>query len=182
MYKILIDTKLIMAHLNIEIKAKSVDNDKIRGLLRSNNADFKGIDHQIDTYFKVHLGRLKLREGEIENHLIYYQREDIEGPKRSDVILFKSNPKSSLKDILTKSLGVMVVVDKKREIYFVENVKFHIDDVKDLGIFVEIEAIDTSGEIGKDRLLEQCRYYMDLFEIDQQSLISVSYSDLLLQK
>ena len=171
-----------MANLNIEIKAKSVDNDKIRDLLRSNNADFKGIDHQIDTYFKVHVGRLKLREGEIENHLIYYEREDIDGPKKSDVILFKSNPKSSLKEILTKALGVLVVVDKKREIYFIDNVKFHIDNVRDIGKFVEIEAIDTEGKIGQTGLLEQCQYYMNLFEICQESLISVSYSDLLLQK
>lgn len=59
-----------MAHVNIEIKAKSNNQDKIRNILKSNNAEFKGIDHQIDTYFKAIIGRLKLREGEIENHLI----------------------------------------------------------------------------------------------------------------
>ena len=33
-------------------------------------------------------------------------------------------------------------MDKKREIYFIHNVKFHIDNVKNLGTFIEIEAID----------------------------------------
>jgi len=52
-----------MAHVNIEIKAKSNNQDAIREILKAKNADFKGVDHQIDTYFKVHNGRLKLREG-----------------------------------------------------------------------------------------------------------------------
>ncbi len=171
-----------MAHINIEIKAKSNNQDEIREILKSKNANFKGVDHQIDTYFKVNNGRLKLREGKIENHLIHYQRENKEGPKQSDVTLFKSDPKSSLKEILTKSLGVLVVVDKKREIYFIDNVKFHIDIVEDLGTFVEIEAIDNDGTFGKDKLLEQCQFFLDLFKISQEDLISVSYSDLLLQK
>ena len=171
-----------MKHLNIEIKAKCNDHEKIRSILKSRNADFKGTDHQIDTYFKVNNGRLKLREGNIENFLVFYEREDKEGPKQSDVILFKSDPNSSLKEILLTSLGTLVVVDKQREIYFIENVKFHIDTVKNLGTFMEIEAIDSNGTFGKEKLLEQCQNYLDLFDIPKDDLISVSYSDLLLQK
>lgn len=171
-----------MAHVNIEIKAKSNNQDTIREILKSKKADFKGVDHQIDTYFKVDNGRLKLREGRIENYLIHYQRENKEGPKQSDVTLFKSEPKSSLKEILTKSLGILVTVDKKREIYFIDNVKFHIDTVEGLGTFIEIEAIDNEGTVGKDKLLEQCQSFLDLFNISQEDLIPVSYSDLLLQK
>ncbi len=167
--------------VNIEIKAKSNNQDKIREILKSRNADFKGTDHQIDTYFKVNFGRLKLREGNIENKLIHYNREDKEGPKLSEIILFKSNPDSTLKELLTKALGILVVVDKQREIYFVDNVKFHIDKVKELGTFIEIEAIENNS-IGKEKLLEQCQFYLDLFQISKEDLISVSYSDLLLEK
>jgi len=171
-----------MAHINIEIKAKSNNQNKIRKILKLKNAEFKGIDHQIDTYFKVDFGRLKLREGKIENYLIHYQRSNKKGPKQSDVVLFKSEPKSSLKEILTKALGILVIVDKKREIYFIDNVKFHIDIVKNLGTFIEIEAIDSNGNISKNKLLKQCQFFLDLFNISQDDLISVSYSDLLLQK
>jgi len=171
-----------MSYVNIEIKAKSNNQDAIREILKLKNADFKGVDYQIDTYFKVNNGRLKLREGNIENHLIYYQRENKEGPKQSDIILFKSDPKSSLKEILTKALGILVVVDKKREIYFIDNVKFHIDTVKNLGTFMEIEAIDSDGSFRKEKLFEQCQNYLDLFGIPKDDLISVSYSDLLLKK
>ncbi len=171
-----------MKHINIEIKAKSNNHDKIREFLKTHHADFKGIDHQIDTYFKVNNGRLKLREGNIENYLIYYERENKEGPKQSDIILLKSDPGSSLKSILVNANGILTVVDKKREIYFIENVKFHIDTVQELGTFMEIEAIDKDGSIGKDKLLEQCNKYLKQFDISESDLISVSYSDLLLEK
>ena len=168
-----------MPHLIIEIKAKCNDSQKVREILKSKNADFKGVDHQVDTYFKVNKGRLKLREGNIENSLIYYEREDKEGPKQSNVILFKSDSDSSLKEILIKSLGELVVIDKKREIYFIDNIKFHIDSVKGLGSFVEIEAIDTGG-ISKDKLLKQCNEYLKLLSINTEDLLSNSYSDMLL--
>lgn len=169
-----------MPHLNVEIKARCNNHDKIREILLSNGADFKGTDHQIDTYFKVPAGRLKLREGNIENYLIFYERENQEGPKQSKVILFDNPSGSSLKEILTKSLDILALVDKKREIYFIENVKFHIDTVKNLGTFMEIEAIDSDGTIGKDKLQEQCQYYLTLFGIDKNDLLSKSYSDMLI--
>lgn len=169
-----------MPHINIEIKAKSIDQEKIREILIAHGADFKGTDHQIDTYFKINKGRLKLREGKIENNLIYYEREDKSGPKQSNVILLKSDPNSSLKEILIKSLEVLVVVDKKREIYFIDNIKFHLDYVDGLGTFVEIGAIDKEGTIGKEKLLEQCEIFLNLFSIPKEDLVSKSYSDLLL--
>ncbi|MBU0957926.1 MAG: class IV adenylate cyclase [Nanoarchaeota archaeon] len=171
---------LVVGHVNIEIKAKCENHEKIRVILKGRGAEFKGEDHQIDTYFKVGNGRLKLREGNIENYLIFYEREDKEGPKQSDVILFKTSPNSEIKEILKKSVGVLVVVDKKREIYFIDNVKFHIDIVEGLGSFIEIEAIDKEGNIGKDKLLEQCNSYLEMFNIPKENLITNSYSDLII--
>jgi len=166
--------------LIVEIKARCYNQEKVREYLKANNADFKGIDHQIDTYFKVPNGRLKLREGNIENNLIHYNRSDQEGPKQSRVQLFKCEPNSSLKEILTKSLRITVVVDKQREIYFIKNVKFHIDTVKGLGSFMEIEAIDKEGKLNRDQLDGQCKYYLKEMGIDKQDLVSNSYSDLLI--
>jgi len=104
-----------MEHLNVEIKAKCQNQNSIREILKLNKADFKGIDRQIDTYFKVNSGRLKLREGNIENSLIFYERENKEGPKQSNVILFKTTKDSSLKEILTKLFEILAIVDKNRE-------------------------------------------------------------------
>jgi adenylate cyclase, class 2 len=62
---------------------------------------FIGTDHQIDTYFNVQKGRLKLREGNIENALIQYNRANVLDAKQSDVILYKHLPNIALKNILT---------------------------------------------------------------------------------
>jgi predicted adenylyl cyclase CyaB len=171
-----------MVHINIEIKARTSRLDEIRETLKTCGAEFKGTDHQVDTYFKVNQGRLKLREGNIENHLIYYEREDIAAPKKSVVILHKNIPGSNLKEILTVSLGVLAVVDKRREIYFIENVKFHLDDVFGLGSFIEIEAIDLDSVLGEKKLFKQCNYYINLFGLTKEDMITSSYSDLLSAK
>ncbi len=168
-----------MPHLNVEIKARCSQPEKIRQLLESRNARFVGLDHQIDTYFKVPNGRLKLREGNIENNLIHYHRSNQAGPKQSSVTLYQSQPNSSLKTALTAALGVLTVVDKKRSIFFIENIKFHIDEVAGLGSFIEIEAIDLDGSIGLEKLEEQCRFYQQLFGVKAGDLVEVSYSDLL---
>jgi adenylate cyclase class 2 len=169
-----------MAIKNYEFKAAVKDlNDLEQRLLRL-NPFFKGEDHQIDTYFKVIKGRLKLREGIIENALIYYERPDIKGAKQSDVIIYKHDQSQGLKEILTKIHGIKTVVEKTRRIYFIENVKFHFDRIPGLGKFVEVEAIDESGIRITEQLEEQCEKYRSFFGIEKSDFIAGSYSDLLL--
>ncbi len=168
-----------MPHLNVEIKARCPHPDHVRRVLQDRCATFIGQDHQIDTYFNVLQGRLKLRQGQIEYALIHYDRPNQAGPKSSAVTLYHPKPDPALLDVLTRALGVRVVVDKQREIYFLDHVKFHLDMVQGLGSFVEIEAIDTTGQIGYQTLLRQCREYMALFAIQEQDLIDLSYSDML---
>jgi len=171
-----------MAITNIEIKASCTTPEAVIAQLKTLGARFVGIDHQIDTYFNVPNGRLKLREGNIENALIFYKRANDLAPKRSDVILFKTNAESALKFILLQSLGTLAVVDKQRHIFFIENVKFHVDTVANLGSFVEIEAIDTNGTIGEEKLNDQCNAYMKTLNIKPEDLISESYSDLMMKR
>ncbi len=171
-----------MSHLNVEIKARCSQPDRVRQVLLERNAEYKGIDRQIDTYFHCNNGRLKFREGIIEYALIHYDRENEEGPKQSVVTLYEPERNSSLKELLSKSLGILIEVEKNREIYFIENVKFHIDSVHNLGSFVEIEAIDATGESERDQLQSQCEEYMELFEIRPDDLVACSYSDMLLEQ
>jgi len=170
-----------MSFVNIEIKARSNSHDQIREYLKSKNADFKGVDHQIDTYFAVPSGRLKLRRGNVENSLIFYNRDNQSGPKQSDVSFSRVDADSNIKEVLSMAFGVLVEVDKKREIYFIDNVKIHIDTVEGLGTFMEIEAIDYDGTIGTDKLQKQCDFYMKELRVQEKDLLTSSYSDMLLQ-
>jgi adenylate cyclase, class 2 len=171
-----------MPFLNVEIKAKCNDASFIRNYLLSNGADVKGTDEQMDTYFNVPNGRLKLREGNIENNLIYYERTNQTGPKSSYFQLVKIEDAVGLKEVLTKSNGVKVVVKKIREIYYINNVKFHIDEVPGLGSFIEIEAGNILNDLQQQELQEQCIFYMAQFEILEKDLISESYSDMIIKK
>jgi adenylate cyclase class 2 len=170
-----------MAILNIEFKAVTGKLEELENRLKALHPVFIGEDHQVDSYFNVNEGRLKLREGNIENALICYHREDKAGSKASSVLLYQHQPGKGLKEILVSSLGIRAVVDKRRRIYFIDNVKFHFDTVLGLGTFIEVEAIDRDGSIGKEKLQKQCDRYAALFGIGKDEFIAVSYSDMIMK-
>lgn len=175
-----------MSHINFEFKARAKNLVSLENKLLQLYPHFIGEDKQTDTYFNVAKGRLKLREGNIENALIYYERRNVHGAKQSDILLYKHQQDKSLKDILTTIHGIKVIVKKVRKIYFVDNVKFHLDTIDELGTFIEVEAIDSSGNIGFEgyrieKLKEQCEKYSNLFEIKSEDYVSLSYSDLILE-
>ena len=165
----------------VEIKARSDRHAEQRAWLLAHNADFRGTDHQVDHYFNVPNGRLKLRHGTIEQSLIFYERPDQAGPKNSRVQLTRLAGEQQAMELartLDAALGTWVKVDKQREIYFIDNVKFHLDTVDRLGTFVEIEAIgDAPGD--RERLLAQCHHYLRTLGIREGQLVARSYSDLL---
>ena len=165
----------------VEIKAKTDRLDELRSIILSQNARTVGTDHQVDTYYVVPKGRLKLRHGPIENTLIFYQRADTAAAKTSEVELYKSEDLASLKPLLDAAFDQLVTVRKRREIFFIENVKLHLDIVEGLGTFVEIEAIDESGTIDVTTLNAQCTRLMQLLDIRPDDLQTHSYSDMLLQ-
>lgn len=171
-----------MPYINVEIKARCSDAGSIRNYLQQHHADFKGTDHQTDTYFNVTNGRLKLREGNIENNLIFYKRENQAGPKDSHFHLMKVADPLMLKEMLVQSIGIKMIVKKKREIYYIQNVKFHIDEVPELGSFVEIEAGNVLADLAREQLQQQCDQYCKELGIRQEDMIAESYSDMLLRK
>ena len=169
-------------HLNVEIKARCDDPKAVLQRLQCLGAVLQGVDRQVDTYFHAATGRLKLRTGNIENSLIHYLREDHAGPKDSHVTLIATRAQESeaLRSLLAGGLGIVVEVHKLRHILWIDNVKFHVDEVRGLGAFVEIEAIDRTGKIGRGSLLTQCERYLELLAIAEANLEARSYSDLAL--
>ncbi len=163
---------------NVEIKARCADLAAARERLTAVPHRFVGTDHQVDTYFRVPTGRLKLRQGTIETHLIAYHRSDQEGPASSTVQLYAPADAKALLHTLSHALSQLVVVDKQREIYFLDHVKVHLDQVEGLGTFVEIEAIGEAD--AHEALLRDCRQTMQLLGVQHEDLVAASYSDLLI--
>jgi predicted adenylyl cyclase CyaB len=169
-----------MKCLNFEFKARLNNEQQVRAALKRLDARFVGTDHQIDTYFRVPSGRLKVREGRLENALIFYRRSNVRRARQATVEMMLLPRRNSLRAILARSLGTLAVVDKRREIYFVKNVKIHLDRVHRLGKFLEVEAISRTGDVKKVR--SQARQFQELFGVTAKDIVAESYSDLILAK
>ena len=81
--------------------------------------------------------------------------------------------------MLTLQLGIKTIVDKIRKVYCIDNVKFHFDQVNNLGNFMEVEAIDEDNSFTTEKLKEQCDFYFNFFGLSKSDLIEKSYSDLI---
>ncbi|MFA5364267.1 MAG: class IV adenylate cyclase [Candidatus Bathyarchaeia archaeon] len=164
----------------VELKAKVTDHETLREELIQQGATFVGVFEQTDQYFVVPEGRLKLREtkGIDTVELIYYERENIAGPKSDDAFLLKVEDANDFKAMLCKVLFPLVVVEKVREMYVVNGTQVHLDTVTGLGKFIEFErhTLDDSSKLESDRhVLWQL---MKTLEIDPKNLETHSYSDL----
>jgi adenylate cyclase, class 2 len=165
---------------NFEFKARLNNQSQARAILKQLGARLVGTDHQVDTYFRVPSGRLKVREGRIENALIFYKRTNARRARRSTINMMPLPRRNCVKAILSEALGVLAVVDKRRQIYFAGNVKIHLDRVRDLGNFVEVEAITRSGDLRKVRA--QARKFQKLLAIVPADIVPLSYSDMILER
>jgi predicted adenylyl cyclase CyaB len=164
---------------NIEIKARVQDFNglKQRSALLSDTPC--QVISQEDTFFNCPQGRMKLRTlGPQHGQLVYYVRQDITGPKHSEYKIFETNDPASLKIILTEAFGIRGVISKVRYLYLVGQTRIHLDDVKGLGTFMELEVVlrpdqsDAEGQALAENLMRQ-------LGIQQGDLIEGAYIDLL---
>ncbi len=131
---------------NVEFKARDADPAATLAKALELGANDGGVLHQVDTYFSVQQGRLKLREQDPGGAtLIPYLRADSAEARVSTYSLVAVADPSALKDALAQTAGVDVVVDKQRRLLLLGNVRIHLDDVAGLGDFVEIEAVVAEG-------------------------------------
>ena len=132
---------------NVEIKARVRDLAAIAALARRLSDAPPATLHQRDTFFGCPHGRLKLRElGSGESELIWYDRPDTAGSKRSDYRLAAITDPAALRDVLERAYGVTQVVEKTRTLCLVGQTRIHLDEVVGLGSFVELEVVLHDGQ------------------------------------
>ncbi len=166
---------------NVELKAH--DRDPARTLERAlaAGAEERALLRQRDTYFAAPRGRLKLREDDPGGAtLIAYQRPDDAAERVSSYRLVPVAEPDALRDALTASSGVAVVVDKRRRLLlWEETVRIHLDEVEGLGSFLEIEAVAQPGsDLQRERA--QVTRLRELLEIRDDALVEGSYADALI--
>jgi predicted adenylyl cyclase CyaB len=169
-----------MSGSNLEIKARCADLDAARRSARRVATSRVGIDEQVDTYFRVPRGRLKLRESSLSGgQLIPYLRPDAREPQRSDYQVLAVPDPAALRALLEQLLGVHRVVRKRREIYLYENVRIHLDVVDGLGHFLELEAVFDGSADAKAEQEPKVAFLMRALGVEAADLIDLSYEGML---
>jgi len=179
---------------NIEIKARYADLRKAGRIARSLGARLLAVERQCDTYFvlppdRVKQGaRLKLRErwtcgadGSSKRtlaQLIPYVRPSVAAPKRSRYVVLPVEEARPLRDLLGDLLGVASVVEKRRTIFLLENVRIHLDRVRGLGSFIEFEAVIGRGKGVRARCKTLVKSLISEFGIRPLDLITTSYAEM----
>jgi predicted adenylyl cyclase CyaB len=168
---------------NIELKARLADLPETEHLVRAlDGVRDAGLLRQCDTYFRVTSGRLKLRETDGRPaELIQYHRPDhpAERPSDDELLPVPGGDPAPLKRMLTSALGLRGEVRKVRHLYLWRNVRIHLDDVANLGPFLEFEAVLSPGDDDEPTSYARLAFLKDKLAIPDAARVSQSYSDLL---
>jgi len=161
---------------NLEIKARCGNWRRIVKALGKLGARRLAPMRQIDTYFRVPAGRLKLRQFNSKRaELIYYRRPEGRDQRWSDYTILPAAPPARWRGTLEKALGVKAVVDKRRIVYLHRNARIHLDNVKGIGRFVEIEVVVRKDAGQARRVMAEL---LQAFGIPRADFIRQSYSDM----
>jgi len=126
--------------INVEFKAELRDPELARAALRAAGAVCAHAFDQVDTYFRIPDARLKKRETPGEPvEWIFYDREDRPLPKLSRFTIY--DEAQALARFGSRPLPVWLTVRKRRELWLRGWVRIHLDEVEQLGRFLEIEAL-----------------------------------------
>jgi adenylate cyclase, class 2 len=175
-----------MIGTNVESKTRCPDLDGVARLASSLGAQYEGQLRQVDTYFDVPRGRLKLREishvapdGRVfaSAELIRYERPVESGARVSAYERTTIDDVESCKARLAGAHGVRGCVRKHRDLWILDSTRIHLDDVEGLGSFVELETV-SEGEPGAEERREHDRLRRAL-ELDLLTTVDGSYIDLL---
>lgn len=134
-----------MRRRNLELKAHDDDPSRtLAAALALPGVEDRGELHQVDTYFRVPRGRLKLREqAGAQAQLVQYERPDRDEARESVYRLTTVTDPGGLKDSLAAALGVRAVVDKRRRLLLWRDVRIHLDRVAGLGPTLELEHVEA---------------------------------------
>jgi len=167
---------------NIEIKARANNFSKQLELAAQISDCDVQILKQLDTFFNVPNGRLKLREFvSAKAQLIYYHRSNENGPTLSDYHITETDDPAGLKNTLEKAYGISATVNKTRKLYMSGRTRIHMDEVDQLGTFIELEVVlaeTEQSEVG----VRESNNLMKLLCINEADLVDVAYVDLLMIK
>jgi predicted adenylyl cyclase CyaB len=168
---------------NIEIKARAQHFEQLRERAAALSPDAPLIFRQQDFFYDVPRGRLKLRQFDdgTPAELIFYQRDDRDGPKASYYTRSPVTNPEAMHSLLATALTTRGIVTKERHVYIVGRTRIHLDRVDGLGDFVELEVVlaqDDDEEGGEKEAHAELREH----GVPESDLVAVAYVDMLNQE
>ncbi len=157
------------------LKARITDLDRFHERLRELSAKFVGIDHQRDHYFATHRGKLKWRQGTIENLITHYERIAEQGAERTIVYRYDLHPTPEDLDELRRSSQLIQTIEKTRHIYLIGHIKIHLDQLPSGDQFIEIEAIDRTNQFSHAELMQHCLELQQKLSIPSENRVPTGY-------
>lgn len=164
---------------NLEIKTRVPDWERIRTELGRLGARDDGPETQHDLFYAAPHGRLKLRLSSRDGAaLIHYRREDAPRVRASDYTRVPVADGEALARLLDAALGRTGEVRKHRHLFWVDNVRVHLDEVEGLGRFLELEAV-VDADHPDDVCRRRAEALLQAFGIAPEQRQATAYVDLL---
>jgi adenylate cyclase class IV len=161
---------------NIELKATDPDPPASLEVCRTLGAADHGTIAQRDTYFAVARGGLKLREEQPGRpHLIQFERANEPQQRESRYRIIEVSDGASLCAALATTIGIHGVVAKRRHLLLWQSVRIHLDEVEQLGTFIELEAVappDSNLDHERQLVVE----LRDALGITDERLVALGYA------
>jgi adenylate cyclase class IV len=109
--------------------------------------------------------------------LIWYNRAQVAGPKKSDIIIVNVSTVPELHALLATMLGVKNHVEKRRELYLIGRTRIHLDTLSDGRQFIEVEVVMRRREDPRSasKEAEEIKARLGIKDTD---LIVGSYADM----
>jgi adenylate cyclase class IV len=160
----------------LELKARDLDPARSLQSAIEFGATDCGVLRQLDTYFAASRGRLKLREQERSAQLIHYPHSAGADANESCFRPVDIYNLDQVKALLSAALGVIGVVEMDRHLLLWRKVRIHLDDVRDQGRFVGLEAaIDRGSNLEAEH--SQLDHLRTALGMHNELLIGGSYID-----
>jgi len=161
---------------NLELKIRVTSHQSFKKILEQIGAENKGMLKQTDVYYSIPNGLLKLRIENGNESLIFYNRNENNKNRWSDFeVLQFANAKGE--KFFNNLFDVEVIVKKKRELFYYDNTRIHLDTVKYLGNFLELETLVINGKVDAKKRFEKI---IGLLKLNESKQIRKSYRDLLM--
>lgn len=143
--------------------------------LKDLGAHLAGVDVQTDTYFKVEKGKLKWRQGNMENLIMHYERVSKGQDEATLVYRHDLDPEPADIADLRRDYDTLGEIHKTRQIYWLDSNKVYLDQHTSGECFVEIEVIDRGKKSTSNALTKQATQIRVALDIKEEQLVPPEY-------